>query len=417
MRGSTFKRCGCRDEAGKLLGTRCPMLRGSKHGTWYYSIDLPHGDGSRRRLKRGGFPTQRSAQEALQRVSSRLAVGQQSNDRETTGEYLRTWIAQQRQLRATTRRSYESHLRLYLVPQLGDIPLERLRPADIAAMYHSIEAANATKGRPTGPATIRRVHATLRSALNDAVKQQRLAYNPALHVKLPDATPPKVDPWQPAELGAFLDAAMGDRLGALYELMAMTGLRRGEACGLRWRDVDLRLGVITVVQQVIEYGQRLEIGPPKTRGGEHRKVDIDGRTIASLESHRASQTVERHEWGDAWIDTGLVFTREDGTPLRPEYVTRNMQRIAERAGLSRKRLHDLRHGAASLQLAAGVPLAIISKRLGHSSINITADTYSHLLEGAGREAAERTAALVPRADNRPGPTSVPQDPLRASATR
>jgi hypothetical protein len=106
---------------------------------------------------------------------------------------------------------------------------------------------------------------------------------------------------------------------------------------------------------------------------------------------------EKRSWGHGYQDLDLVFTREDGSPLDPGYVTKHMQLIANRAGLPRRRLHDLRHGAASLQLAAGVPMAVVSKRLGHSSLSMTADTYSHLLEGVGRQAAEAGAAMVPRA--------------------
>jgi integrase len=116
------------------------------------------------------------------------------------------------------------HLRLHLIPSLGAIPLERLKPIHVSAMLDSIDA---------GPQTIRRVHATPRSALNSAVKQRRLMFNPAVHVELPEAPRPRVRPWEPHELGAFLDFVGTDRLGAIYEVMAMTRLRRGEACGLR----------------------------------------------------------------------------------------------------------------------------------------------------------------------------------------
>lgn len=118
--------------------------------------------------------------------------------------------------------------------------------------------------------------------------------------------------------------------------------------------------------------------------------------VGTLLAHRLQQDEERAVWGEAWQETGLVFTREDGSMLHPEYVTRHFQRLAQAAGLRVVRLHDLRHGQASLMLAAGVPLALVSKRLGHSSYTLTADTYSHMLQGVGRDAANSAASLVPR---------------------
>ncbi len=438
MRGSTFKRCACRDHQGKQLGAKCPRLKTPRHGTWYLLAELAAAPGGKRRQhRRGGFATQREAQAALDSLRGRLIQGQTVDDRQTTGTYLEEWLAGKRRLRPTTARSYEAHLRLYLMPHLGHLPLERLRPAHISAMFDAITAGNEGRERVVGPATVRRIHATLRSALNAAVKAQRLAMNPALHVELPEARRPRVLPWSAAELGQFLDAAAGDRLSALYELLAMSGLRRGEAVGLRWCDVDLERQVLTVVQQIVQLGHLTAVGPPKTASGEQRNVDIDGGTVAALLTHQLRQEMDRGEWDEAWQDWrapfiddsrvafqggrlpaachrrgcshGLVFTREDGQHLHPEYVTRHMQLLAKKAGLPAARLHDLRHGSASLQLAAGVPMAIVSKRLGHSSIAITSDTYSHLLAGVGREAAERTAAMVPRATRSGVPTSSPPE--------
>lgn len=398
MTGSTFRRCGCRDEKGRQLGKHCPKLGQKNHGTWGYYVELTPGpDGKRRQYRRAGFPTKKAAERAAEKVSGRSASGQVVDDKQSTGEWLEDWLAGKRSIRATTRRSYEAHVRLYLKPNLGHIAVEKLRPADIAAAYRAIEDAKPPKGRrAVGPATIRRIHATLRASLTAAVRQQRLPFNPALHVELPQAKRPMVAPWEPAELGAFLDAAGKDRLGALYELLAMSGLRRGEALGLRWSDLDLEAGVLTVRQQLVQLGHEVMFGPPKTASGEHRKVDLDTHTLGVLLGHQLRQGMERADWGDAYEDQDLVFARENGAPIHPEYATRHFQYLARKAGLRPIRLHDLRHGSASLQLAAGIPIAVVSKRLGHSSIAITSDTYSHLLDGVGRQAAEAAAALVPR---------------------
>ena len=195
-----------------------------------------------------------------------------------------------------------------------------------------------------GPQTVRRVHATLRSALNAAVKQRRLPYNPAVHVELPSAQRPKVRPWEPEELGAFLDSIGGDRLGAIYEVMAMTGLRRGEACGLRWIDLDLERRVLHVRQQIVQLGHKTLVGPPKTSSGEHRRVDLDDRTVGTLMAHRFAQDAERADWGQAYIESGLVFTREDGRAAASRVHDPTLPDPQRPSRAAPIRLHDLRHG-------------------------------------------------------------------------
>jgi integrase len=213
------------------------------------------------------------------------------------------------------------------------------------------------------------------------------------------------------QLGRFLDAVGSDRLGALFELLAATGMRRGEGVGLRWSDVDLERRRLVVRQQIIAADaavrqvcpvcgavhKELAVGPPKTKSGESKRVDLDQYAAGALLVHRLRQDAERAAWGTGYVDHGLVFAREDGNPIPPGSVTKRFRELVAESGLRRVRQHDLRHGAASLRLAAGVDIAVVSKLLGHSSIALTVDTYSHLLEGVGRDAADRASALVPRA--------------------
>jgi len=417
VRGSTFKRCACRDETGRQLGKSCPKLAQKRHGTWYLFMALPVGaDGRRRQLKRGGFATKAEAEAELDRLRARSGRGEQVERRQTTGDWLTYWLTEKtktsgasavgKPIRATTARVYRQHVEQYLTPKLGHLQLGQLRGEHISAAYDELLTENPNMG----PTTLRRVHACLSSALTAAVRARRLDFNPAQHVSLPDASRPKVHPWEPAELGTFLDYVAGHRLGVLFEVMAASGLRRGEALGLQWTDVELTAGVIVVRRQLIQLGNGMTFGPPKTHSGEHRTVELDGRTAGALLEHRLRQDGERAEYGSAYVDGGLVFAKEGGEPLSPEYVTKTFKRLAVAAGLRPIRLHDLRHGAASLRLAAGVEIAAVSKMLGHSSISITADTYSHLLRGVGRQAAEAAQALVPRgsARNTGIPTSFTQ---------
>ena len=233
-------------------------------------------------------------------------------------------------------------------------------------------------------------------------------------MELPRRATSRANPWEPQELAAFLAAAEADRLGALYEVLAFTGMRRGEALALRWDDLDLLTRRLVVRRQLVQgftaecqwCGQQHKVAwrEPKTAAG-LRVIEMDRQTAERLHGHRLTQDAEQADWGSTYNDHGLVFAREDGLPFYPTVVTHRFASIVAEtsvqtakglAPLRMIKLHDLRHGTASLGIAAGVPIEVMSKRLGHSSISVTVDIYGHLLEGVGHQAAEAAAALVPR---------------------
>lgn len=406
MRGNVFKRCGCVDSNGKPGWRSCQLLSRGNHGTWAYRLDLGPGldaDGiyrPRRQRYKSGFATKALASRALAALSTSLDEGSHvESSRLSVGAYLRQWLDGRTRLRPTTRESYERYLGRYFVPLLGHVLLRDLRAVDIERAYAEIRLGTGRgvkRKTAISPATVARLHSMLKASLNTAVRRKLLAFNPALGVELEQVRRPRVRPYEPAELGKLLDEAGRHHLGPLMEVLALTGLRRGEAVGLRWQDIDLVGHRLTVRQQIVRQQGRLVAGPPKTRSGEDRRVDLDAGTIGVLIAHRVQQDEYRRLLGLTVREGDLVFTWPDGTGYSPDYVSRQFKLIAQRAGVPVKRLHDLRHGAASLQLAAGIPLAVVSQRLGHSTISLTADTYSHLLEGVGRDAAERAASLVPR---------------------
>ncbi len=406
------------------------MKRGSVKRSgkgWMYTVDLgaDPSTGKRRQERKRGYRTQREAADALDERLSEIRTGIEVDRRLTVGQYLDTWIEAKRAagLRASTLIGYQRHIDQHLRPHLGHYKLHELRGNHIEAMLREIakppkkpaRGQKIAKGKRRNPkqmsaASVRSVNRTLSSCLSSAKRQRLIPFNPAADVELPRATRPRVQPWEPEQLGQFLAHAQGDRLGAMFETIAMTGLRRGEACGLRWTDVDFGRKVLIVRQQVVEVASagvecphcggehpQFQFGDPKTESGHHRVVDIDPTTLGTLMAHRLSQEAERATWGDAYDqDHDLVFAREDGSPLVPGEVTDRFHKLSDEAGLRRIRLHDLRHGQASLMLAAGIPLAVVSKRLGHSSVTVTSDVYSHLIGGVGAAAAEAAAALVPR---------------------
>jgi integrase len=378
MKGSTFKRCPCgtvRDAQGNRIN--CPK----KHGTWYYAHELPPGqDGRRRQSRVGGFATEREAREALTEVLSQIQRGTyRFRTKQTVAEYLHRWLDGKADLRATTRRSYTETIRLYLDPGIGHIQLIDLRPEDVEALFEAmrqvgrpeaekkpsptlrrlLKARQHQASKPMSDARIKRVHATLMSALNTAVKRQLISDNPAKHVEVRQGRRPKavvwtdeqieswkrtgirpaVAVWTAKQTGQFLDAASSERLYPLFHVIAYRGLRRGEAVGLRWEDIDLDRAQLRVRQQIVQLGWQTQIGEPKSAHGA-RPVSLDANTVRVLREWRDEQQRERQAMGEAWQNTGFVFTDIDGTGLHPDIATDTFQRIARGAGLPPIRLHD-----------------------------------------------------------------------------
>jgi integrase len=452
-----YKRCKCRGDDGRELGAKCPKLHRSdgswnpKHGTWYYALELPAGvAGKRRQMRRGGFAIRDDAEAARDQARAKLRKGADPASRITVGEYLTRWVEQRPDLKRTTLRNYRLAIGTYLVPLLGHIELARpLQAADIADAFATIRAWNGelAAGRPVrkyqrhvGPAAMQRIRGVLRTALNDAVDAGLIEFNPATRVRMePEkkhkpaawtaereqafratyerqlaALPPggrgdrafllwrsmslrpsPVMVWTPEQTGRFLDYAARHRLSPLYELTAATGVRRGEACGLAWPDLDLEAAVMQVGSERVQVGWEVVEDDPKSEAG-NRAIPLDRETVAALRAHRKRQMADRLAWGEAWVDSDLVFTREDGAPLHPDYVTDTFERLAFAAGLPPIGFHGLRHGHASYALAAKVDVKIVQERLGHSTSKLTRDTYTTVLDEVARSAAEAVAAMIPR---------------------
>ncbi|SPT51310.1 site-specific integrase [Actinomadura madurae] len=202
--------------------------------------------------------------------------------------------------------------------------------------------------------------------------------------------------WTAEQTAAFLHAVRGHRLYAAYHLIALRGLRRGEVAGLRWMDVDLEHGTATICQQLQRRNGRLTACLPKTAHSA-RVIALDRTTIAALRAHRDRQQAEAAAYGDRYRDSGYVFTNLNGDPVSPGQLTHVFQKMLAEHRLPPVRLHDLRHGAATLALAAGVELKVVQEMLGHSSIVLTADTYTGVLPKLAHTAAEQTATHVLRA--------------------
>ena len=394
--GRVFRRCACRGPDGRQLGAKCPRLPAdSRHGTWSFALEQPVVNGRRSTLRRAGFPTKRAAAAELARYVDRARSGVTTNDRETVAEFLTAWLAErERSMKPTSYARYRDYVVKDLVPALGTVRLEALTHEHVARLIVDLETA----GR--GAVTVRRIHATLRSALSDAVKRRRLTHNAAVHAVLPQVVTVERGGWGAPEAIAFLahvhDA--GDRDAELWELLIGTGLRKGEALALRWCDVELDRRVAHVRQTVSAVdGGALIFTSPKTVGSA-AGGGLSKRVVEALRRQRARQDVERAHWGPAYVDRDLVFARENGEPIRPERVLRRFRTLTEAAGLPRVRVHDLRHLAASVMVAAGVPLPIVSKTLRHSTVSITSDTYSHMTREVALAAVDAMADALAAAE-------------------
>lgn len=223
-----------------------------------------------------------------------------------------------------------------------------------------------------------------------------LTKNPARLAKRPkaDEDPDTPTPWSAAEVRTFLEHVSDDRLEALWWMLATTGMRRSEALGIGWSNVDIKAGSVAITHAVVK-GPEGVVRQRRTKTkSSKRRIALDGQTVAKLREHRLRQLEERVAWGEGYTDMGVVFTREDGTLIRPVWVTRRFEVLRTEAGLPRIRLHDLRHTWATLALVAGVPMKIVQERLGHSSITITSDLYSHIVEGLDRDAAEKVTRSI-----------------------
>lgn len=380
-------------------------MRGSivKRGTGY-SIVLDLGrdpqTGSRRQRWHSGYRTKRDAERGLAELVGDVNRGTYvPKTRQTLAEYAGEWLAAiDPTVRPATHHSYARNLRLHVLPYLGSAPLAALDAGMLNGLYARLLASGRKDHEQGGlsPRTVRYVHTITHRALKDAVKWGRLARNPADAADPPRATSsgrPDSSTWSPEELRAFLDAAADDRLYAAWLLLATTGMRRGEALGLRWRDLDVDGARATIRQTVIAVGHVVQFGTPKTAKG-RRTVTLDARTVSALREHRKRQAAERLQLGSGWRDLDLVFARVDGTPLHPDRFSRTFRERVGQLGLPVIRLHDLRHGWATMALQAGVHPKVVQERLGHATISITLDTYSHVTASLHSDAAEQVAGAI-----------------------
>jgi integrase len=463
----------CKGPDGKLLGQKCPQLwrKGgawnSRHGSAGFAGRTLSSDGVRL-FRRFGYASKAEADDAgkhvgklfdaaethadrvrigdmlwslgrdaplpsVEHVRRRLGLGMDLGEPGlTVGDWLDTWLAAKRRTkRESTCRGYEMHIRTWLKPQFGHLPLERLNAGHIEELFATIARVNAEvtrqraagvapmevqidgdfrgQSRQCGPTTQLRIFATLRAALNAAVRQRRISWNPCVGVELEHPDTAERQRWTPAEAARFIDATAGDEMGLMFRVGVLRGPRRAELCGFRWADSVLekpyrdpetgeeRMGAVLGVERpIIQLGGKLRESKAKTKMGQ-RPVFLDHETAELLREHRKAQLKLRLKAGEGWQDDDLIFCQADGRPWNPDHVSKRFKKLASGSDVPVITLHEGgRHTGNSLMQDAGVDQELRMREIGHAGRAVN-DRYTHPLEQAHLAASERTAALVRKA--------------------
>lgn len=376
----------------------------SPDGRWRGTVDLGWADGKRRR-KYVSAPTQAQALEKLRQAQRAAEVGVVSDDRITVAQFLHRWLGVNLpgSVAESTTEDYADTVRLHLEPALGRRKLSQLTVAEVDAVW----AAKRKAGYK--PNTIRIMRAVLRKALAQAEREGLVTRNVAALSQPARLSQPEGRSLSVEQALKLLETAKGDRLEPAYVLLLTYGLRRGELLGLAWDDFDPNERTLAVRQSLrrrkaargeggespAKPGPHVELSELKTRHS-RRVLYLTPGIVDSLNAHAGRQRAESVAAGSLWSDHGLIFTSTVGTPIDPDNFAKQFVRLCKTAGLGHWHPHEARHSAASVMLAQGVPLEVVSEVLGHSSIYITKDVYGHLVEGAKRDAAERMAAAFSR---------------------
>jgi integrase len=330
--------------------------------------------------------------------------------KQPTGEYLAGWLDSLR-LAPSTVASYRKNVRLHIIPAIGAVPLASLTPVVLDKLYRQLESggrAGHREGEGLSARTVRYVHGIISSALRDAVEAGLLTARPASRAHPPtarQARAPEMHPWTAAQLAAFLAwSREKSQLHTAWHVLAMTGMRRGELLAMRWRDIDLDAGTISVrrsVGVVKALGQPEQITEGSTKTGKARVIDIDPGTVAVLRSWKA----ERGSMALALAKPdALAFGNIQGAFRHPETFSKLFAKTVARCrtdlgddAVPKIRLHDLRHAHATILVSDREPVSTVSQRLGHASEVVTLTIYSHVLPGDQKRAATRFAELVGQA--------------------
>ena len=368
----------------KKRGNNEGSIHRRKNGTWRAQVTLQG-----QRLSHTA-KTRRECQDWLKQMLNQIDNGlTYKGTLITYQEYLSDWLVSiEPTLRPTTHYHYSQIVRDHIVPILGEIKLLDLRPDHIQNLY------NQKRKSGLGIRTIQLTHSVVHRSLVHALRLGLIHRNPAATVIRPKPEQKEMKIYDEGQISQFLVAAKGNRFEALYHLAISTGMRQGELLGLLWTDLDWLKQTLHVQRQLRKVpGKGYSFQPPKTKYG-RRMITLGSNTIQKLREHQRLNQEERIEAGIRWQENNLIFPSTVGTPMEQRNLHRDFKSIIKKAGLPDIRFHDLRHTAASIMLNHGVPVIVVSRRLGHSKPSITLDIYGHLIPGMQAEIAEQIDELI-----------------------
>lgn len=351
--------------------------RGNKYAI---VVDLGRDHNGKRKQKWfSGYDRKKDAEKDLPRILNEINQGtfiEPSN--ETFKTYLEKWIRNKKtQIKPTTLDNYTRMLQNHIIPALGHIKLEKLNRLHLKEFYSMLE-----EEKELAPSSIKKIHAIVRSALSDAVEDGLIMKNVASGIKTPRIGPSKIKVWDEKQLMTFLNSIKEDPLYIAFHLPAMTGMRRGEVLGLRWQDIDFDQKILRVMQTITTEG----FSDAKTQTSDKRTIDLDDVTIMELKKRKKIVAQDKLKAGPAYEDNDLVVCTPLGKPIYPRNYNRKWYNFLEKVDVPKIRVHDLRHTHATLMLLQGIPVKVVSERLGHASIEITLNIYGHLLPSIQKEA-------------------------------
>jgi len=373
-------------------------IRRRSKNSWEITIDLGR-DAEGKRIRK--FVNVKGKKKDAERKRRELLTARDGGmpipmDKVTVAVYLEQWLsARERDVRARTIYEYRRYVHYYALPAFGHLQLTQLQPAHLDALYTKMQGVGLS-GR-----TCLHMHRILHHALKQAVRQGLIVRNLAQAAAAPKADHHEMKHLTAWQLHSLLSATANDLYHPIYYLAAWTGMRRGEIVGPKWQDIDLEQGTISMRRTLLRVpGKGYVEGAPKTAKSK-RLISITGEVVTMLKRHRAAQAEGRLAAGPAWQDNDLVFTVVDGGPVDPDEITHAFSRAVRRLGLPQVRFHDLRHTHASLLLAQNVHPKVVQERLGHSTIAITLDTYSHSIPGLQGAAAKAFEGIMAAAQAAP----------------
>lgn len=331
----------------------------------------------------------------------------------TVSQWLDDWMEtyKKNSVRQNTYEGYQRIIEAHLKPSIGSILLKELRPQQVQKMLNQKSESGRTrtdnidkKGSPLTANTVIHIYTVLNMALKKAVKNGLIARNVCDAVDKPTKVKKEFMPWTTEETNKFLASVKGERLFPLYMVDWGAGLRRSELLGLQWPDINMKKGNLTIKRTLVRVKGGYKFGEPKTKKS-RRTIPLPEPVIQALKAWRSQQAQDEMKWRGLHKDLPdedkpkfnplkMVFSNEIGEPMNPEFVSRAFKRDLEKAGLPEIRLHDLRHGHATMLLELGEDLKVVSDRLGHSTITITADIYSHVREKLQREASRKLEQVL-----------------------